>query len=126
VEQKTDDYAWRTLDVVPERALNGDRGTSRKRTFHSVRTEQLTIINIVFGTMSCLSKRGQFNVDQIIAKIPRAILEPTSDPKRVNLSMAENHLIRDEVAEIVRTAIQKSFQAEVRYASIYAVITYIS
>jgi hypothetical protein len=76
--------------------------------------------------MSSLSTRGQFNVDQIIAKIPRAILEPTSDPNRVNLSMAENHLIRDEVAEIVRTAIAESFQPEVRHTSIDAVIMYIS
>jgi len=63
--------------------------------------------------MGSLSKRGQFNVEKIISKIPRAILEPTSDPNQVNLSMAENHLIRDEIFEVVKKAISKSLQAEV-------------
>jgi hypothetical protein len=72
--------------------------------------------------MSTLSKRGQFNVDKIIAKIPRGILEPTSDPDRVNLSMAENHLSRDEVSEIVKTAIAKSLKPEVRHSSVYTLI----
>lgn len=63
--------------------------------------------------MSSLSIRGQYNVDRIIAKIPRAILEPTSDPDQANLSIAENHLIRKEVSEIVKTAISDSLQSEV-------------
>lgn len=63
--------------------------------------------------MSALSTRGQYNVSQIIAKIPRAILEPTSDPNRVDLSMAENHLIRDEVSQYIKSAITTSLQAEV-------------
>jgi len=63
--------------------------------------------------MSTLSARGQFNVSQIMAKIPRALLEPSSDPNLVDLSMAENHLIRHEVSQFVKSAIAKSFEPEV-------------
>lgn len=65
--------------------------------------------------MSSLSTRGQHNVSQIITKIPRGILQPTLDPDVVDLSMAENHLIRHEVSQFVKSAIADSFNAEVRF-----------
>ena len=65
--------------------------------------------------MSGLSSRGHLNLTQVIAKIPKSILEPTSNPNVVDLSMAENHLIREEILCIVKSSIAKNLHLEVRH-----------
>jgi hypothetical protein len=53
-----------------------------------------------------LSKRGGANVENIMPMIPPAILSAGWDPSSdsvIDLSMAENWLIRDEILEIQKT-----------------------
>ena len=70
--------------------------------------------------MTDLSARGRFNTIEIIARILKAILEGVKDPKSTNslnntidLSMAENWLIRPEVLEICKAAINDNFDQHV-------------
>jgi hypothetical protein len=67
------------------------------------------------------SSRGRSNLTNIMQKIPKAILEGTKDTNLlstknnlIDLSMAENWLIRPEVLEICKSAIQNNFESHVR------------
>lgn len=53
-----------------------------------------------------LSKRGNANVSNILPRIPRTILEAGWVPNEdsvIDLSIAENWLIRDEILDIQKT-----------------------
>ena len=70
--------------------------------------------------MDRLSSRGRFNVTKTIAQLPQAMLENDSKgtngehyKKSIDLSMAENWLIRDEVLSISKPAIEKYFHGDV-------------
>lgn len=65
------------------------------------------------GIMSGLSSRGHLNLTQVIAKIPKSILEPSPNPNAIDLSMAENHLIREEILQIVKSSIAGDLRSEV-------------
>jgi len=57
-----------------------------------------------------LSKRGNINVSNIMPHIPQAILEAGWIPNEdsvIDLSMAENHMIRDEVLQIEKAVVLK-------------------
>lgn len=64
--------------------------------------------------MSGLSSRGHLNLTQVIAKIPKSILEPTPNPNAIDLSMAENHLIREEILQIVKSSMAGDLHSKVR------------
>ena len=69
------------------------------------------------GAQPKLSKRGQINIDEIMARVPKSILEekpqaPT-EAGPIDLSVAENWLIRDEILEICKPGIQRSLDREV-------------
>lgn len=64
--------------------------------------------------MSGLSSRGHLNLTQVIAKMPKSILEPTSNPNVIDLSMAENHLIREEILQIAKSSVAGNLQSKVR------------
>ena len=65
--------------------------------------------------MNGLSSRGHLNLTQVVAKIPKSIREPALDPNAdiIDLSMAENHLIRGEVLQILKSSIARDLRAEV-------------
>lgn len=67
--------------------------------------------------MDYLSQRGRSNITDIMTKIPGAILsgpERTFNPTNsINLSMAENWLIRPEILERCKAAIADSLAAHV-------------
>ena len=63
-----------------------------------------------------LSKRGDANVSNIMPRIPTTILQAGWVPHEdsiIDLSMAENWLIRDEILEIQKTAIANHLDHEV-------------
>ena len=64
--------------------------------------------------MNGLSSRWYLNLTQVIAKIPKSILEPTPNPNAMDLSMAENHLIREEMLQIVKLSIAGDLHFGVR------------
>lgn len=70
--------------------------------------------------MDHLSQRGRANIEGIMARIPKTILAGTKSTKSTNslddsidLSMAENWLIRDEVLAICKAAIKDNFDTHV-------------
>ena len=64
--------------------------------------------------MNGISSRGYLNLTQVVAKIPKGIREPTPNPNAIDLSMAENHLIREEILRIVKSSIVGDLRSEVR------------
>jgi hypothetical protein len=67
-----------------------------------------------------LSSRGEINLKTVMEKIPKAILDGSKNSKLfddqvgvIDLSMAENWLIRLEVLNICKEAIQENFNAHV-------------
>ena len=68
-----------------------------------------------------LSKRGDANVSNIMPRIPRTILEAGWVPNEdsiIDLSIAENWLIRDEILEIQKTVVTDYLNREVN-ASVF-------
>ena len=69
--------------------------------------------------MEGLSERGTLNLTAIMSQVPKAILEGSKcsivDGRGIDLSMAENWLIRNEVLDISKAAIQNTFEAHVRF-----------
>lgn len=63
--------------------------------------------------MASISKRCQVNLTEIIAKVPKRLLESPSNPASIDLSIAENHLVRKEVLELVSAEIQNQLTVEV-------------
>lgn len=63
--------------------------------------------------MSGLSNRGHLNLKQVVANIPKKILKPTADASVIDLSMAENHLIREEILQIVKSSIAGDLLSQV-------------
>lgn len=71
--------------------------------------------------MDDLSQRGRSNITAIMARIPKAILAGTKSTKSItsndgsiDLSMAENWLIRHEVLDICKAAIKDNFDTHVK------------
>lgn len=68
--------------------------------------------------MDQLSARGRSNVMEIMSRVPKNLLqddENISDGNdQINLSMAENWLVRNEVLEICKNAISHIFGKEVK------------
>ncbi|MCJ1436772.1 hypothetical protein MMC27_006154 [Xylographa pallens] len=62
--------------------------------------------------MDCLSTRGCSNLIEIIAKVPKSLLQPSSNPDEIDLSFAENWTIRHEVLDIIKGSIESHFQAQ--------------
>ena len=61
-----------------------------------------------------MSKRGKANVDAIIPKIKAAVADRSKPAtSNIDLSTAENWLIRPELIEICKSAISENLQAEV-------------
>jgi hypothetical protein len=54
--------------------------------------------------MTTLSKRGFRNVDTYIRHLPTSLTNPLDDNAYIDLSFAENYIIRKEVLEIFRDA----------------------
>lgn len=64
--------------------------------------------------MEQLSNRGRSNITEIMNRIPAAILEGiNSNDDSINLSMAENWLVRQEVLDICKASIQNNFDTHV-------------
>lgn len=70
--------------------------------------------------MEHLSQRGRANIERVMARIPKAILAGTKKTESTNslddcidLSMAENWLIRSEVLAICKAAIDNNFDTHV-------------
>ncbi|KAF2235968.1 PLP-dependent transferase [Viridothelium virens] len=62
-----------------------------------------------------LSDRGRDNVDSVIPRIPKTILEAGSTPDEdgiIDMSVAENWLIRDEILEIEREVVESKLHPE--------------
>jgi hypothetical protein len=64
--------------------------------------------------MASFSARGADNLANIMTKIPKSLLEPTSSPGQINLSFAENWVVREEVLATVKAAIDEQLNAHVR------------
>lgn len=63
-----------------------------------------------------LSRRGNSNVSNILPRIPRTILEAGWVPNEdaiIDLSIAENWLIRDEILDIQKTVVKENLNREV-------------
>ena len=63
-----------------------------------------------------LSKRGDANVSNIMPRIPTTILEAgwvLNEDSIIDLSIAENWLIRDEILEIQKTVVANYLNREV-------------
>jgi hypothetical protein len=70
--------------------------------------------------MDHLSQRGRANIEGVMARIPKAILAGTKSSKSssslgddIDLSMAENWLIRKDVLAICKAAIEDDFDTNV-------------
>lgn len=62
-----------------------------------------------------LSKRGAANVDKIMPGISAALLERTKPTApRIDLSTAENWLLRDEIIELTKDGIRDGLKPHVR------------
>ncbi|KAL9066441.1 MAG: hypothetical protein Q9161_007580 [Pseudevernia consocians] len=71
--------------------------------------------------MDCLSRRGHSNVTKTMAQLPKAMLKSVDDDtdvegshEPIDLSVAENWLIREEVLGIGKLAIEKHFDGHRR------------
>lgn len=70
-------------------------------------------------TKGGLSSRGMKNVNTVIPLMPKTVLEAGDTPNEgdiVDMSVAENWLIRKEVLEIEKEVAEKQLQSEVRYS----------
>ena len=69
--------------------------------------------------MQSLSERGRSNIIEIMSRVPKKLLGGTESKSNrssiIDLSMAENWLIRNEVLEVCRFAIDQKFQAHVSH-----------
>ena len=72
--------------------------------------------------MDNLSRRGHSNVIETMAQLPKAMLESIDDDtdgrgyqEPIDLSVAENWLIREEVLGIGKLAIEKHFDGQVSF-----------
>jgi hypothetical protein len=65
--------------------------------------------------MDGFSDRGASNLMEIMAKVPESLLNPSSNPGEINLSIAENWVIRYEVLDILKSSLENSLQAHVRW-----------
>ena len=67
--------------------------------------------------MHGLSDRGRSNITQIMSRVPKKLLGDSESKlngsSTIDLSMAENWLIRNEVLEICRFAIDRKLQTHV-------------
>ncbi|CAD6594220.1 MAG: hypothetical protein ASARMPREDX12_008481 [Alectoria sarmentosa] len=61
--------------------------------------------------MDGFSTRGASNLIEIMARIPESILSPSSNTDEINLSTAENWVIRNEVLDILKSSFEKGLQA---------------
>jgi spore cortex formation protein SpoVR/YcgB (stage V sporulation) len=65
----------------------------------------------------CMSRRGYSNVEAIMPKISAQVAERTKKINfHIDLSTAENCLIRPEIVQIYKTAIQEDLCSSVRLA----------
>ena len=67
-----------------------------------------------------LSQRGIANVTTIMPRIPKTILDAGNIPDEdsiIDLSVAENWMIRDQVLEIERAVVKDHLNAEVSISS---------
>ena len=65
-----------------------------------------------------LSDRGMDNVATVIPRIPKTILEAGNTPDEediVDMSVAENWLIRDEILKIEKEVVEKKVRSEVSF-----------
>jgi hypothetical protein len=60
-----------------------------------------------------LSARGSLNLTQVLGRIPPQLLNPTERSDEIDLSMAENRLIREEILQLARSAIENSLRSKV-------------
>jgi len=81
--------------------------------------------------MEHLSHRGRFNVVNTMSQLPKAMLEdkggntvPEEEFDAIDLSMAENWVIRQEVLQICKPAIETSFTGHVSLSSLPALQKY--
>lgn len=68
-----------------------------------------------------LSDRGMSNVTTVIPRIPKTILEAgnTHDEEEIiDMSVAENWLIRDEILKIEKEVVEKKLRSEVRFETL--------
>ena len=67
--------------------------------------------------MDGLSERGRSKITQIMSRVPKKLLGDSESKLNgssiIDLSMAENWLIRNEVLEICKFAIDQKFQTHV-------------
>lgn len=67
-----------------------------------------------------LSQRSNAVVQTIMPRISSAVAERTRmDNPKIDLSTAENWLLRDELAEICKDAISEGLEAKVRLSSLH-------
>ncbi|PYH40407.1 pyridoxal phosphate-dependent aminotransferase [Aspergillus saccharolyticus JOP 1030-1] len=59
-----------------------------------------------------LSTRGGLNLTQVLARIPPQLLNPIERRDEIDLSMAENRVIRAEVLQLARSAIETSLRSQ--------------
>lgn len=64
--------------------------------------------------MKDFSVRGASNLTEIMARVPESILKPSTDPDEIDLSIAENGVIRREVLDVMKFSVEKRLQAHVR------------
>lgn len=62
-----------------------------------------------------LSARGNLNLTQVLGRIPPQLLNPTERHNEIDLSMAENRLIREEILQLARSAIENSLCSKVSH-----------
>lgn len=60
-----------------------------------------------------LSTRGGLNVTQVLGRIPPHVLNPALRRDEIDLSMAENRVIRHEIIQLAKAAIETSLHDEV-------------
>lgn len=60
-----------------------------------------------------LSTRGGLNVTQVLGRIPSHVLNPALHRDEIDLSMAENQVIRHEIIQLAKVAIETSLYYEV-------------
>lgn len=64
--------------------------------------------------MKGFSARGASNLIEVMTRVPESILKPSSNPDEINLSNAENWVVRNEVLDVLKSAVEKRLQAHVR------------
>ncbi|KAB8261315.1 pyridoxal phosphate-dependent transferase [Aspergillus pseudonomiae] len=61
---------------------------------------------------SLLSARGGLNVTQVLRRIPPHVLNPALHRDEIDLSMAENRVIRQEILQLAKSAIETNLHYE--------------